>query len=99
MKFLNVSEYSAKLGIHPQTLRRLTREGKIECERTTGNHRRFPVEDKDDEKKSVAYSRVSSHDQKADLERQKELLQEKFTPDLIISDIGSGINYKKKGFK
>ena len=46
---------------------------------------------------------MSSHDQKADLERQRQVLelycaQQGWTFDLI-SDLGSGMNYHKKGLK
>ena len=54
-------------------------------------------------KKIIGYCRVSSHKQKDDLERQIEnmriyLLSQR-KPFEIISDIGSGINYKKKGLR
>ena len=49
----------------------------------------------------IGYARVSSHSQKEDLNRQIELLEsyliaqgESFT---IISDLGSGMNFNKKG--
>ena len=49
---------------------------------------------------TIGYCRVSSHKQKDDLERQidnvKTYLLAKGQPFEIISDIGSGINYKKK---
>ena len=50
---------------------------------------------------TVGYVRVSSHDQKSDLERQQELLKAQAGKpvDLVISDLGSGLNYKKTGFK
>ena len=52
----------------------------------------------------MIYARVSSNDQKDDLERQtKELEQYCTDNDIndveIIKDIGSGINYKKRGIK
>ena len=51
----------------------------------------------------MAYARVSSHDQKEDLERQKQVLElycsrQGWTFE-IISDLGSGMNYHKKGLK
>jgi predicted site-specific integrase-resolvase len=54
-------------------------------------------------RKTVAYARVSSHDQKDDLERQKQVLElycarQGWTFE-IISDLGSGMNYHKKGLK
>ena len=52
---------------------------------------------------TIGYCRVSSHKQKDDLERQidnvKTYLLAKGQPFEMISDIGSGINYKKKGLQ
>ena len=93
---------AAQLGVHPQTLRRWEREGKIpKPERTVGNHRRYRSGKGETGGLTVGYVRVSSHDQKADLERQKQFVQEKAGKpvDLVIKDLGSGLNYKKSGFK
>jgi predicted site-specific integrase-resolvase len=51
----------------------------------------------------VAYARVSSHDQKPDLERQAQVLQaycaaQGWTHE-IVTDLGSGMNYRKKGLR
>lgn len=55
------------------------------------------------DRKVIGYCRVSSNKQKDDLERQIENMKLYLTaqgkPFEIISDIGSGINYKKKGLK
>ena len=52
---------------------------------------------------TIGYCRVSSHKQKDDLERQidnvKAYFLAKGQPFEIISDIGSGIDYKKKGLQ
>ena len=52
------------------------------------------------ERKTIAYARVSSHDQKADLERQQQVLELYCSSPgwrfEILSDLGSGINYNKK---
>ena len=54
-----------------------------------------------DQRKVVAYARVSSHDQKEDLIRQEQRLEKICTENKynfeVISDLGSGINYNKKG--
>lgn len=50
-------------------------------------------------KQVICYARVSSNHQKADLDRQVELLQETYKEAEIISDIGSGLNFKRKGFQ
>jgi len=54
------------------------------------------------QQKTIAYARVSTHKQKQDLENQKETLHnycinEKIDNFEIISDLGSGLNFKKKG--
>jgi predicted site-specific integrase-resolvase len=50
---------------------------------------------------TVGYARVSSHDQKNDLVRQQELLEAfcaaKGWRSEVIADLGSGLNYRKKG--
>ena len=50
---------------------------------------------------TLGYARVSSHDQKDDLMRQKEVLQlfcaQRGWSFEIIEDFGSGMNYRKKG--
>jgi predicted site-specific integrase-resolvase len=56
-----------------------------------------------DQRVTIAYARVSSHDQKNDLERQKQVLElycssQGWTFE-VISDLGSGMNYYKKGLK
>ena len=52
---------------------------------------------------TVAYARVSSHDQKEDLERQANALEiycmQKGWNFQVIKDLGSGMNYQKKGLK
>jgi predicted site-specific integrase-resolvase len=49
------------------------------------------------EKKYYIYCRVSSSSQKEDLERQAAFLAERYPKHEIVKDIGSGINFKRKG--
>ena len=49
-------------------------------------------------KRRVIYIRVSSAHQRQDLGRQQEDLQKAFPNHEVIADIGSGINFKRKGF-
>ncbi len=109
---LNIGDAAKLLGVAESTMRRWEKEGKlIPDERTAGNQRRYKLSSLrpgmgsgiDYDRKTIAYARVSSHDQKSDLERQKQLLEMfcasngwKFE---IISDLGSGMNYHKKGLK
>jgi len=52
-----------------------------------------------EEKLNICYARVSTQSQKDDLERQIKLLKKKYPDYLLIKDIGSGINYNRRGFK
>ena len=81
------------------------------AERTPAGHRRYPVSEITSfnplhkagklARATVAYARVSSHDQKDDLARQIKVLEmycaSQGWEHEIISDLGSGMNYKKKG--
>lgn len=61
-----------------------------------------PLKVKQD-KPTIAYARVSSHDQKKDLQRQVEQLQLFCSANgwehQVIEDLGSGLNYHKKGLR
>lgn len=101
------------LGVSTNTLRRWEREGKlIPDERTEGNQRRYRLSSirpdasrkRDHYKiKTIAYARVFSHDQKDDLERQRKMLEMFCSSNgwqyEVISDLGSGMNYHKKGLR
>jgi putative resolvase len=109
-RLITISKASKLLGVSISTLRRWEKEGKISSEnRHTGGHRRYDPTKLQPEtcrlssdcRKTIAYARVSSRDQKKDLERQKELLElycasQGWTYE-IMSDLGSGMNYYKKG--
>ena len=49
------------------------------------------------DKLNICYVRVSSQNQKDDLERQKLLMKTKYPEYIIIEDIGSGLNLNKHG--
>ena len=50
------------------------------------------------QKAKVCYARVSSEHQRGDLERQIANLQQHYPEYEIVSDIGSGLNWKRRGF-
>lgn len=50
-------------------------------------------------KLNLSYVRVSTLNQKDDLNRQKELIKNKYPEYIMIEDIGSGINLNKKGIR
>ncbi len=110
---LTIKQAADILGVSESTLRRWEKEGKLLPDRRTeGNQRRYRLASIKPEsvrklssasRKTVAYARVSSHDQKSDLERQKQVLalycaSQGWTFE-VVSDLGSGMNYHKKGLK
>lgn len=105
---LSIGKTASLLGVSVVTLRRWNKLGKLISFRTFGNHRRFNINDILDiinpsrNKLHVAYARVSSHDQKKDLETQckrLELIIKHNEHKMLISDLGSGLNYNKNGLK
>lgn len=90
-----------ELGVHPNTLRSWANEGKIKYIRTEGGKRRYDttsVENVNVQKSSICYCRVSSAKQRDDLTRQIAYMHDRFPEYEIVTDIGSGLNFKRKGF-
>lgn len=107
MSKLTSSEAAKLKGVSASTLRRWEVEVKLVPERTANGHRRYDLAQllgiKADISLTIGYARVSSHDQKQDLERQKQVL-ELFCSQhgwqfQIIDDLGSGLNYSKRELK
>ena len=104
-----ISRASKELGVSIDTLRRWEREGKFTSERTPGGHRRYDLDklqkiankEKEEEKITIIYARVSTPNKKDDLKSQVERLEmfcaSKGWKYKVIQDIGSGLNYNKKG--
>jgi len=95
-------EAALRLGLHPNTLRKYADEGRIKTIRTASGQRRYNVDaylGSAVERTRVCYCRVSSHSQRDELARQVSFMQEKYPKAQIIKDIGSGLNYKRKGLK
>ena len=109
MRYFTINKFSKIVGVTPQTLRNWDRDGKLKPHHTTESGYRYYSEEqlnqvlniKQKNKKVIGYCRVSSPKQKDDLERQIEnvkiYLLAQGKPFEIISDVGSGINCKRKG--
>ena len=100
MRYVPSREASRILGVHPQTLRTWAREGRIDYIRTEGNQRRYDVDSYLGQSKpaqTVCYCRVSSKKQSADLDRQVAFMRERYPDAEIVRDVGSGLNFKRKG--
>jgi len=105
-QFLTPKEASKELKVCQQTLKKWEKEKIIEVMRTPGGKRMYNVEKylidnnivKKKEKRKICYCRVSSRSQKDDLENQKKMLNSMFPTHEMIDDIGSGLNFKRRGF-
>jgi len=100
MNYVSTKEAAKKLGIHPNTLRRWANEGKIEHIRTLSKQRRYDVDGylgTQRTAQTICYCRVSSYKQKDDLQRQIDYMHKRFPECEIVKDVGSGINFKRKG--
>ncbi|MCL2549187.1 MAG: IS607 family transposase [Symbiobacteriaceae bacterium] len=103
------TEFAKRLGVSPDTLRRWDREGKLVPNRSMGGHRiytdqdfqkalRISVDEKP--KRAVIYCRVSSPNQKDDLQSQVEAMEMFALGRGLISEtiteIGGGMNFSRK---
>jgi putative resolvase len=108
-RFIKIGEAAKVLGVSIQTLRRWEKEGSLTSHRKSEGGTRYYNLDKllgkttSDTQLTIAYARVSSHDQKDDLKRQANVLAAYCTQKgwnfQVIQDLGSGMNYHKKGLK
>ena len=99
-KYVSIAKASELTGLHPQTLRKYEREGKIDCYKLPSGERRFNVDSflgAEPQSSVIIYARVNTSKQKEDLQRQISFLQENYQKAEVISDIGSGLNFKRKG--
>lgn len=112
MKYYSIGEFANKIGKTVQTLRNWDKNGSLKPHHITEGGTRYYSQEQLNHflgiqskikrnKKTIGYCRVSSHKQKDDLERQiehvKTYMYAKGYQFEIISDIGSGIHYNKKG--
>ena len=112
MKYYSIGQFAKAIGKTTKTLRNWDKNGKLKPVRVEDTGYRYYSQEqlnhflglkleKQINKKIIGYCRVSSHKQKDDLERQienvKTYMYAKGYQFEIITDIGSGINYNKKG--
>lgn len=108
-----VGEFAEKIGVSVSTLQRWDRTNVLKSRRTPTNQRYYTDEDLNkvlnletetkSERKNVGYCRVSIQGQKKNMENQQELisiysLSHGVILDEIYTDIGSGLDYKRKNW-
>lgn len=110
-KYLTPKEVTKILKVSTKTLHNWNCQGILKAVRTKGGHRRYvesdvytkawsphQLEEIQKRKRRICYCRVSTPSQREDLERQALFFSTKYPEHEIIKDIGSGINFKRKGF-
>jgi excisionase family DNA binding protein len=110
-RLLRPKEVCQRLGISYSTLARWVREGRIKAIRTVGGKYRVPESEVrriaeglpiSKEVRAIIYARVSSADQKSDLERQIEYLTQYCSSKGykvvdVLSDVASGLRTDRNG--
>ena len=113
MVLMSIGKFAKELGVTPEHVRTMHRTGEVIPARTSEKGTRYYSEEQlrelkntqfsQREEKVVAYCRVSTKSQKEDLEKQvenvKSYMYAKGYSFEVITDIGSGINYKNKGLQ
>jgi putative resolvase len=106
-RLLRSGEVAKRLGLHPLTVRRWVKEGKIAAI-PIGREARIPITEVErllGEQRAglvVLYGRVSGHDHKEELQQQVQqleqwaLLARTGQKTMILTDIGSGLNTERK---
>lgn len=110
-RFISIGGAAKLLGVSVETLRRWEAIGKLVPSRTLAGHRRYDTRllgttlqgKETDARLTLAYARVSTFHQGAELERQKSVL-ENFCSERgwnfeLVAEVGSGLGGKKDGLK
>ena len=112
LKYYSIGEFAKLISRTPQTLRNWDKNNTLKPHHVAESGYRYYSQgqlnhflgikgEEPLDRKVIGYCRVSSNKQKYDLERQVKSMEayllSQGKPFEIITDIGSGINYKKKG--
>lgn len=108
---LKPKEMAERLNVSVKTLQSWDKDGTLVAHRNPKNRRYYTTEQlnkylglsEQHHRKIVAYCRVSNRNQSDDLENQVKFIQNHVNGkglilDEVISDIGSGLNYKRKNW-
>lgn len=100
---VSVKQAGEIFGVSANTIRRWCDDGSLKSQRTPSNQRRVFIppngspKNPESPKSNFIYVRVSSSKQRDDMERQLAFLKSKYPDHLVVKDVGSGLNYKRKG--
>ena len=107
-RLIRIGEAAALMGVSVQTLRQWERTGELLPTRKSQSGTRYYdrldlLDVRNESAPTIGYVRVSSHDQKTDLDRQHAALEAYCAAQgwrtEIIRDLGSGLQYDKPGLQ
>jgi predicted site-specific integrase-resolvase len=106
-EYVSFKETRKCIGVTSRTLRNWDKEGKIRTIRTASGARMFNKSDIQEHlkqhktiqktKATICYARISSRAQIRDLERQVDFLRQRYPQAEMVTDVCSGIKWKRKG--
>ncbi|MEK0177983.1 MAG: IS607 family transposase [Microcoleus anatoxicus] len=105
MPYVTPREAANALGVNPRTLARWSEDGLIKTIKTEAGQRRYDIAEYLKQKSgttelarpsTVLYARVSTSSQRDDLKRQTEALTTSYPGSEVITEIGSGLNFRRR---
>ena len=101
MRYVSRSKAAEHFGVSGQTIVKWANNNRIKYTVQPSGQRRYGIGEVQDgnQQAKICYCRVSSNGQKDDLKRQVEYMQSKYPGWEIVTDIGSGLNWNRKGLK
>ena len=103
-KYVASRKAAAYYDCDPRTLTNWADKGLVPVRLTPGGQRRYAIPIKDAPRKKeqaprtkYCYCRVSTQKQRDDLARQEAAMRAEYPDHKLVSDIGSGINFKRPG--
>lgn len=99
MEYVTSKAAQGHFKVSGETLRAWANKDIIKCIKTDGGHRRYGLIKVKEDARRVIYARVSSRKQSTELQNQYEYLKKRYPNYEVIKDIGSGINFKRPGFR
>ena len=107
-EYITTTKAKEILKVSFKTISRWAKTGKINFITAPSGRKRYNIKDiyniasshtTTNQKQKICYCRVSSTKQMDDLKRQQDFFREKFPSHKLVTDVGSGINWKRKGLK
>lgn len=97
MRYGKLQTASREWGVHFRTILSWAKSGKIQSKLQPSGVRKYELPTTLSlNKKTIGYIRVSSYSQKENLLRQQELLLQQYPDVELVSEIASGLNFRRK---